>query len=97
MLLDEAQALAEEHVGAVAVELSRFAVDVVGVVEVVVAPGVADVADAAAVVVDGALEAALVGAEGLAVAQVPLAELAGAVARLSQGAGHGTQDRRKAA
>ena len=89
VLFDEAQALAEEHVGAVALELPRHAVHVVGVIEVVVAPGVADVADAAAVVVHGAFEAALVGPERLAVAQVPLAELAGAVAGLAQGVGQG--------
>ena len=89
VLFDEAQALAEEHVGAVALEFRGHPVHEVGVVEVVVAPGVADVADAAAVVINGAFEAAFVRAERLAVAQVPLAELAGAVAGLAQGVGQG--------
>ena len=84
MLLDEAQPLAEEHVGAVAGEAFRLAVHVVGVVEVVVPPRVAGVSDAAAGVVDRPLEPALVGAERLAVAQVPLAEVAGAVAGVAQ-------------
>ena len=67
ILLDKAQALTEEYVGAVAGVGGGYAVVVVGVVEIVVAPGIAGIADAAPSVIDGLVEAALVGAVGLRV------------------------------
>ena len=97
VFFDEAPALAEEHVRAVPLVLRGDAVPEVGVVEVVVAPGVPRVADAAARVVDGFAKAALVRPVGRAVAEVPLAEVPGAVAgpgkRVSEGPLVGAQQR----
>ena len=81
---DKASALAEEHVRAVALVRGGDAVFEIGVVKVVVAPGIARVADAAAGVVDGFGKAALVRAVGRAVAEMPLAEVAGTVASTSE-------------
>jgi len=87
VFLDKLHALGEEDVTAEALELLELAVHRVGVVEVVVAPVVGGVADAAAPVRDGVLEAALVRAEGLGVAEVPLAEVPGPVAGLLERVG----------
>ena len=86
---DKALALAEEHVRAVAFVRGGDAVFEIGVVKVVVAPRVARVADAAAGVVNGFGKAALVRPVGRAVAEVPLAEVASAVARASECVGEG--------
>ena len=84
VFFDKALARAEEHVRAVALVRGGDAVFEIGVVKVVVAPGIARVADAAAGVVDGFGKAALVRSVGRAVAEVPLAEVASAVARASE-------------
>ena len=80
VFFDKALPLAEEYVRAVALVRSGDAVFEIGVVKVVVAPGIARVADAAAGVVDGFGKAALVRPVGRAVSEVPLAEVPGAVA-----------------
>ena len=86
---DKAPTLAEEHVRAVALVRGGDAVFEIGVVKVVVAPGVARVADAAAGVVHGFGKAALVRPVGRAVAEVPLTKVPGAVASASERVGEG--------
>ena len=82
-------ALAKEHVGAIALIGGRNAILKIGVIKVVVAPMVAGIADTATGVVDRFVESTLVRAEGLAVAEVPFAEMAGAITGCRQCVGQG--------
>ena len=77
---DEPHRAVEPDVGAVARVLLGLAVVPVGVVEVVVAPEVRRLADAAAAVDQDLLESAILRPEGVVVAEVPFAEDARAVA-----------------
>ena len=89
VLCDKVHALAKEHVRTIARERRRLSVHKIRIVEIVVAPGVAGIADAAAGVVDRFIKAALVWAVGGAIAQVPLAKMAGAIAVFAQRIGQG--------
>ena len=91
----------EEDVRAVPLERLSPAVPDVGVVEVVVAPEVGHRADVGGGEPHGLVESAVLRPEGVVVAEVPLAEHAGAVARLGEDVGHrrdlGPQERPTAA
>ena len=78
----------EEDVRAVPLERLPPAVADVGVVEVVVAPEVGNRADVGRGEPHRLVESAVLGPEGVVVAEVPLAEHAGAVTRLGEDVGH---------
>ena len=86
---DEFECFVEEDIGAEAFGLHGLAVFEVGVIEVGVVPEVGRLADAAAAVDVGFLEAAVLRLVGEAVAEVPLAEDAGGVAGLAEVVGDG--------
>ena len=86
--LDPVDGVVEENVGAVAGEFFAFAVPAVGVVEVVVAPVIRHGADVRGREPQRLLESAILRAVWVIVAEVPLAEDAGAVALFAEQVGH---------
>ena len=87
--LDEVDGLVEPDIGAVAGMADGVTVVEVGVVEIVVAPEIGGLSNAAAAVGDYGLEAAVEGAVGIVVSQMPFAEHAGAVTGGGEDIGHG--------
>ena len=80
VLLDELQRLAKPHVSAVSRELFPIAVVLVVVVEVVVCPVVLNVANSTTTINEDFIEPAILWAERIVVAEVPLSEQRGLVA-----------------
>ena len=93
IILHEAQGLIKEDVGAVTLEFFLAYLSVkgtlVGIIKVVIAVVVRGLADAAAFVPEDILEAFVLWAAGGVVAEVPLADHAGAITRLGEVLGDG--------
>ena len=88
---DPIHRLGEEDVGAIALEPAAGAVVLVDVVEVIVVPDVGRRGDVRGREEERLLEAALLGPVGITVAEMPLAELARAVAAGREDLGHGRE------
>ena len=84
MLLDEAQALAEPDIRAVALEFLQLTISLVGVIEEVVAPIVRDLPDAAAAMPDDILKTIILRTVRGSIAEVPLSKHAGGIAVLGK-------------
>src|SRR5262249_28170196 len=81
---NEGKRLFEEDVGAIALELRGHAIREIGVVEIVIAPPVGCLAETSTAVDDACLKSAILWAIGIAIAEVPFAEDAGAPTRFAQ-------------
>ena len=87
--INEAHALPEPDIRAVAVELAWLAVDHVGIVKVIILPPVRHLADSASAMRNDLLEAPVLGAIRVVVAQMPFAEETGGVAVFGKHVGNG--------
>ena len=84
---DELDRLGKPNISAVPLKLLGLAVYKVGVIKVVVPPGIRGVADAAATVVDAEVETTLEGPQGRCVAQVPFSQMCRGISNLAQSLG----------
>ena len=84
---DELDRLGKPNISAVPLKLLGLAVYKVGVIKVVIPPGIRGVADAAATVVDAEVEPTLEGPQGRCVAQVPFSQMCRGISNLAQSLG----------
>ena len=89
VFLDEFQRSVKPDVGAVSLVFFPFSIVKICIVEVIVAEVVGCLADAATAMDQDLLEAFVLGPEGVVVAEVPLSEDGGLVARACEDVGHG--------
>ena len=87
MRFDELDRLGKPNISAVPLKLLGLAVYKVGVIKVVIPPGIRSVADAAATVVDAEVETTLKGPQGRCVAQVPFPQMCRGISNLAQSLG----------
>ena len=87
MRFDELDRLGKPNISAVPLKLLGLAVHKVGVIKVVIPPGIRGIADAAATVVDAEVETTLKGPQGRCVAQVPFPQMCRGISNLAQSLG----------